>query len=315
MLTCPDRLPQVRLGVLVRADVGVPGRRLVGDGRGGWVAHASRMPWVPARLVQTMWRPVCAGGLVAMGVALAVTHVGVRRGPDAAGPAVAPAASATGPPGPARLDPWPAVFAPASRPAVPPVGSSAPVPQVPSPLPVVSAPLPALPALPRPAPDDSDRTVVLDDAPVPPLPRRSAATTPASGAPGAEPAVTPVRRAPPRVSTRESPRPLAPPEAHAPDRPARPGPASPRTGARRPVPSDDRDDRDDGGVAASHPTRPARPDLLVAIPDGQSIVVPGARGLPETVRVGARLPSGATLLRVDRAAGLAETDRGVLRLE
>ena len=58
-----------------------------------------------------------------------------------------------------------------------------------------------------------------------------------------------------------------------------------------------------------------RREVLVAIPDAHTAVVPGSGGLPEAVRVGGRLPSGATLLRVDPRAGVADTDRGTLRLE
>jgi len=59
----------------------------------------------------------------------------------------------------------------------------------------------------------------------------------------------------------------------------------------------------------------ARADVLVAITDANTIVVPGTRGLPAAFRVGERLPSGARLLTVDPRGGEAQTDRGVIRLQ
>ena len=59
----------------------------------------------------------------------------------------------------------------------------------------------------------------------------------------------------------------------------------------------------------------ARADVLVAITDANTIVVPGTRGLPAPFRVGDRLPSGARLLKVDPRGGEAQTDRGVIRLQ
>ncbi len=59
----------------------------------------------------------------------------------------------------------------------------------------------------------------------------------------------------------------------------------------------------------------ARADVLVAITDANTIVVPGTRGLPAAFRVGERLPSGARLLKVDPRGGEAHTDRGVIRLQ
>ena len=56
-------------------------------------------------------------------------------------------------------------------------------------------------------------------------------------------------------------------------------------------------------------------DVLVAITNQETIVVPDARGLPAPFRIGERLPSGARLIRIDPREGEAETDRGVIRLE
>ena len=66
--------------------------------------------------------------------------------------------------------------------------------------------------------------------------------------------------------------------------------------------------------AAAGAAPPPR-DVLVAIQDATTIVVPDARGLPVPVKLGNRLPSGARLLNVDPHTGQAETDRGVMRLE
>lgn len=56
-------------------------------------------------------------------------------------------------------------------------------------------------------------------------------------------------------------------------------------------------------------------DVLVAVLDADTIVVPDRFGMPVPVRIGQPLPSGARLVKVDRRSGTAETDRGPLRLE
>lgn len=56
-------------------------------------------------------------------------------------------------------------------------------------------------------------------------------------------------------------------------------------------------------------------EILVAIPNVSTIVVPDRSGKPVSVSVGKKLPSGAVLVSVDQTRGVAETDRGTLRLE
>jgi hypothetical protein len=56
-------------------------------------------------------------------------------------------------------------------------------------------------------------------------------------------------------------------------------------------------------------------DTLVAILDESTIVVANPLGVPTPVRVGQRLPSGATLLHVDPQTQSAVTHLGRLRLE
>ena len=64
-------------------------------------------------------------------------------------------------------------------------------------------------------------------------------------------------------------------------------------------------------VPGPHPSS----DVLVAILDESTIVVPNPLGVPTPVRVGEHLPSGATLLRVDAQTRSALTDHGPLTLE
>lgn len=56
-------------------------------------------------------------------------------------------------------------------------------------------------------------------------------------------------------------------------------------------------------------------DTVVAILNESTIVVPNSMGVPTPVRIGERLPSGATLLQVDPDARLAVTDHGPLSME
>jgi hypothetical protein len=55
---------------------------------------------------------------------------------------------------------------------------------------------------------------------------------------------------------------------------------------------------------------------LLAIPSEQSIVItdPGTR-LPTQVKVGSKLPNGATLVSANPSTGVANTDKGPLKLE
>lgn len=147
-----------------------------------------------------------------------------------------------------------------------------------------------------------------------------AATVAVTGPAVALPAPAPVL-SPSPPAARMPPIPLPTVEAMAPQLPSTPA----SRGTRPPARSSPR-----RAAAASAPIAPVFNDtpvvasadlpfrdreVLVAIKDGQTIVVPDRRGLPTPFRVGDQLPSGARLLRVDALAGEARTDRGVMRLE
>jgi len=63
------------------------------------------------------------------------------------------------------------------------------------------------------------------------------------------------------------------------------------------------------------PALPPSGDILLAVLDDVTVVVPNPLGVPTPVRVGQRLPSGAILLRVDPGGRAAVTDRGPMALQ
>ena len=308
---------KVRLGVLAHADVGLPGRRLVWQRARGWVPMPAPRRWWGVR---TSHLGLGAGGGVVVALALAAAWAlrsTALQAPDAAVDraaevAASPSAPTAGPLQVAAVSTAPGVRLNADPPEP---GSS-----VASGVRIAAERSAEPSGGPRPE-WASGAAAAVGAGPV----VLHAVVPPAGTArpPGAGASEAPVRT--PRQPSRATvSRPAGsdrdgvtiadarPAEAGRRMVPNAPGQGEGRVVARPAASSAPASQAIFNDTAV--PTN-ARADVLVAITNASTIVVPDTRGLPATFRVGERLPSGARLLKVDPRGGEADTDRGVIRLE